>query len=78
MECDEIISSSLHGIVIAEAYGIPCKWILYGNEIEGGEFKYQDYFLGTNRKIQQQNKILDPIENLKEIQKKIIFNLNQL
>ena len=51
---------------------------MYGDKIEGGEFKYQDYFLGTNRKIQQQNKILDPIENLKEIQKKIIFNLNQL
>jgi len=78
LECDEIISSSLHGIIIAEAYGIKTKWVMYGDKIEGGEFKYQDYFLGTGRPIQQQNKILDPIENLKEIQKKIIFNLNQL
>jgi hypothetical protein len=51
---------------------------MYSDKIEGGEFKYQDYFLGTGRPIQEQNKILDPIENLKEIQKKIIFNLNQL
>ena len=78
LECDEIISSSLHGIIIAEAYGIKTKWIMYSDKIEGGEFKYQDYFLGTGRPIQEQNKILDPIENLKEIQKKIIFNLNQL
>lgn len=78
LECDEIISSSLHGIVVAEAYGIPCKWILYGNEIEGGEFKYQDYFLGTNRKIQKQHTILDKIPDLKEIQKNLIINLNKL
>lgn len=78
LECDEIISSSLHGIIIAEAYGIKTKWVMYGDKIEGGEFKYQDYFLGTGRPIQEQNKRLDPIENLKEIQKKIIFNLNQL
>lgn len=78
LECDEIISSSLHGIIIAEAYGIKTKWIMYSDKIEGGEFKYQDYFLGTGRPIQEQNKRLDPIENLKEIQKKIIFNLNQL
>lgn len=78
LECDEIISSSLHGIIIAEAYGIPCKWISYGNEIEGGEFKYQDYFLGTNRKIQKQHTILDKIPDLKEIQKNLIINLNKL
>lgn len=78
LECDEVISSSLHGIVVAEAYGIPCKWILYGNEIEGGEFKYQDYFLGTNRKIQKQHTILDKIPDLKEIQKNLIINLNKL
>lgn len=78
LECDEIISSSLHGIVIAEAYGIPCKWILYGNEIEGGEFKYQDYFLGTGRPIQQQNKRLDKIKDLKAIQNEILSSLKKI
>ena len=47
LECDEIISSSLHGIIIAEAYGIKTKWIMYSDKIEGGEFKYQDYFFGN-------------------------------
>lgn len=78
LECEEIISSSLHGIIIAEAYGIPCRWYSYGNEIEGGQFKYQDYFLGTGRRMQDQIKILDPLINLKEIQDNILDNLKKI
>ena len=41
--CDTILSSSLHGLVIAIAYGIPCKWIAF-EKIDGGGFKYKDMF----------------------------------
>ncbi len=47
--CDLILSSSLHGLVVAEAYGIPAVWIKPTDKIGGGEFKFQDYFLGTDR-----------------------------
>lgn len=42
-----VISSSLHGIVLAESYGIPAIWL----ENQSGEhpFKYHDYYLGTGR-----------------------------
>jgi pyruvyltransferase len=42
-----VISSSLHGIVVAEAYGIPARML----HVSDNEpiFKYQDYYLGTNR-----------------------------
>lgn len=42
-----VISSSLHGIVIAEAYGIPARFL----RITENEFiiKYDDYYHGTNR-----------------------------
>jgi len=42
-----VIASSLHGLVIAEAYGIPARWL----RISDGEptFKYEDYYLGTGR-----------------------------
>lgn len=42
-----VISSSLHGVILAEAYGIPA--ILYAN-VEGNDmFKYDDYYLSTGR-----------------------------
>lgn len=43
-----IISSSLHGVIIAEAYGVPAILL---NEVEKGNlFKYEDYYLSTGRK----------------------------
>ena len=42
-----VISSSLHGLIIADAYGIPSR-MLRVTEKEF-LFKYQDYYLGTNR-----------------------------
>ncbi len=42
-----VISSSLHGIVLAEAYGIPAR-LLRVTEHEP-LFKYQDYYLGSGR-----------------------------
>lgn len=42
-----VISSSLHGIVVAEAFGIPARFIrVTYNE---PDFKYLDYYLGTGR-----------------------------
>lgn len=43
-----IISSSLHGIIIAEAYGIPA--ILLSDTATENIFKYQDYYYSTGRK----------------------------
>jgi len=42
-----IISSSLHGIIIAEAYGVPA--ILLDEVEKDNLFKYRDYYLSTGR-----------------------------
>lgn len=45
--CKTTISTSLHGLIISHAYGIPSAWGIASDLIIGGEFKYRDYFLGA-------------------------------
>lgn len=49
-ECEYILSSSLHGLIIADAYKIPNLWIKLSNKLIGGDFKFLDYFSGVDRK----------------------------
>lgn len=49
--CEAVISSSLHGLVFAEALGIPNLWITAGHHVGGDGFKFRDWF-GTVRKPQ--------------------------
>jgi pyruvyltransferase len=51
--CDLIVSSSLHGIIVAEAYGIPAVWIKLSDKLIGGNFKFNDYFLGSGRRARE-------------------------
>ena len=43
-ECETVISSSLHGLIAADSFGIPNRRIVISNNIVGGEFKYNDYY----------------------------------
>ena len=44
LKCEKIVSSSLHGIIVAHAYGIPAVWQKFSNDVFGDDIKYQDYF----------------------------------
>ncbi|MBE0428411.1 MAG: glycosyltransferase [Thermoleophilia bacterium] len=43
-ECKVILSSAMHGLVVADSYGIPNKWIRLSDNVIGGDFKYLDYY----------------------------------
>ena len=47
VSCERIISTSLHGVILAHAYGLPAEWAAFldsGKQIAGDGTKFQDYF----------------------------------
>ncbi|MDD2495847.1 MAG: polysaccharide pyruvyl transferase family protein [Tissierellia bacterium] len=44
--CDFIISSSLHGLIVAQSFDIPALWVDFNckNQLSGDNVKFRDYF----------------------------------
>lgn len=54
--CKYIISSSLHGLICADAFKIPNVW-LDEYKLEEGHFKFHDYFASQKRNIIRMRKL---------------------
>jgi pyruvyltransferase len=50
-EVENVISSSLHGLIASDAYNIPNSRIIITDKIIGGNFKFNDYYLSISREI---------------------------
>jgi pyruvyltransferase len=48
LSCRFIVTGSLHGLVMADAYGIPSAWRM-AKGAEGGAFKFFDYFSSVDK-----------------------------
>ncbi len=47
LSCQKTLSSSLHGIIVSQAYDIPSVWVRFSNELSGDDTKFRDYFLSV-------------------------------
>jgi pyruvyltransferase len=65
--CEKIASSSLHGIIVSDAYNIPNCWIELSGKIPAGYFKYRDYGTSVD-KIFDMPYQLNSITNIVDIE----------
>lgn len=53
--CEAIVSTSLHGLVVADSFGIPAAWTVLSPGLWGEDFKFRDYESvmtpGTTRRV---------------------------
>jgi pyruvyltransferase len=85
LQCKKIIATSLHGLILADAYNIPNAWLV-ADTGKGREFKFWDYFISVNKlrkphvfDIAQDNLTLKQLEKAFDFDgKKIEIDLDAL
>ena len=79
-----IISESLHGLIVAEAYGIPSVWVEFVQHPDFWSFKYQDYYDSIGKLGEESYKLYESydwnsiITNVEKWQKGKIDYINML
>lgn len=46
--CEMVASSSLHGLVVSHAYGVPALWIKFRDLVPNDDTKFRDYFFSRD------------------------------
>ncbi|MBW3084563.1 hypothetical protein KEM60_00751 [Austwickia sp. TVS 96-490-7B] len=65
--CRRIVTTSLHGLILADAFGIPAVWIRMPQGLYGGDFKFRDHET-VARPSQERGHDLDQVESLAHAQ----------
>ena len=81
--CEFIISSSLHGLIVSGAYGVPNVWAEFSDNIRWQYFKFRDYYSAVRETIPDPIKItfntsLEELMEYKEEWRPIEIDLKKL
>jgi pyruvyltransferase len=74
-KCESIITSSLHGLILADSLGIKRKWVKYP-KVQGGGFKFKDYgaSIGQNIILNKWDTIDNDVAEYKKEQLRKMFH----
>ena len=74
--CEKVVSTCLHGIVCAHAYGIPAVWMKVSNRLVGDDVKFYDHFESLGLTLDGP---LDwiPDENVEIPEQNIVFDIEK-
>lgn len=83
LQCERVVSSSLHGIIVCHSYGIPVRWIRFDDNINGDDTKYHDHFAAVDLPSDHINAVpykrIAPADLLPQIKpQKVGVDLNRL
>ena len=76
--CTHIVSSSLHGLITADAYRIPSLWIEFSENVKGKGFKFNDYYRSLGYKISKPIKISEETRIDELIELTTLKNINNI
>ena len=43
-ECEAVLSSAMHGLIVADSFGIPNMRVIASDSLMGGDYKFRDYY----------------------------------
>lgn len=43
-ECEVVISTAMHGLIVADSLGVPNQWCVCSDKLTGGSYKFYDYY----------------------------------
>lgn len=43
-ECEAVLSSAMHGLIVADSFGIPNIRLIASDSLMGGDYKFKDYY----------------------------------
>ena len=66
--CAVTLSSSLHGVIVSHAYGVPCRWIGTSKPLQGDDIKFMDYFQSLGHSSAEPPIPLERLSTLADLQ----------